>query len=72
MTLFEELCKEMGVKVEVGADGLYTGMTAALAIMTNEVILSDDESIFTLNWESQKELIKQNFYKVFPYMDKKS
>lgn len=70
MTYFEEFAMELLGKVEVGSDGLYTGMTAALALMTNGVILSDDESIFSLDWESQKELIKQNFYKAFPYMKK--
>lgn len=67
MTQFEEFAKEMGIEITVGKDGRYTGFASALAVMTNEVILSDDEEIFNLSWEKQKEIIKANFYKVFPY-----
>ena len=30
--------------------------------------LANDEEIFEMDWEDQKELVKANFYKVFPYM----
>lgn len=68
MTYFEKLAKEMNVKIELDDDGLYKGMCAALAIICTEVILSDDESIFNAGWETQKEIIKEKFYKTFPYM----
>lgn len=68
MTMFEEFAKEMNVKIETDNNGLYTGMCEALALMCNEVILSDDEQIRTLPWEEQKEIIKEKFYSTFPYM----
>ena len=68
MTQFEEFAKEMGVKIAVDGNGLYTGMCGALATMVTEVILSDDDEVFNLGWEEQKELVKGKFYKVFPYM----
>lgn len=68
MTQFEELAMELIGKVEVGNKGLYTGKTEALAQMTTAVILSDDDSVFELPWEDQKEIIKKEFYRVFPYM----
>ena len=68
MTYFEEFAKEIIGKVETDRKGFYTGKTKALAIMTNEVILSDDDAVFELPWGEQKELIKKAFYKTFPYM----
>lgn len=68
MTYFEELCKELGVKIQTGERGLYTGMTEALAQITTEVIMSDDDTIFDMDFDDQKKLIKAKFYKVFPYM----
>ena len=67
MTQFEEFAKEMNVMITLDKNGLYTGLSKALAIMTNEVILSDNETIFNLEWDRQKEIIKDKFYKVFPY-----
>ena len=70
MTDFEELANEMGIKIETDNNGLYCGMCKALALICNDVILSDDEKIFTLEWEEQKKIIKENFYNKFPYMKK--
>lgn len=70
MTQFEELAMELIGKVETGARGLYVGRTEALAKMTTEVIMSDDDAIFGLDWAEQKEIIKSKFYKVFPYLKK--
>lgn len=70
MTMFEEFAMEVIGKVEVGENGLYTKYTHELAIITNDIILSDDEKIFNLSWEEQKELIKKEFYRIFPYMAK--
>ena len=67
MTMFEELTKEMNVKIETDKNGLYVGMCGALASICTDVILSDDETIFNLPWEEQKEIVKEKFYKVFPY-----
>ena len=67
MTHFEEFAKEMNVKIETDENGLYVGMCGALASICTEVILSDDETIFNLPWEEQKEIVKEKFYKVFPY-----
>ncbi len=68
MTYFEEFANELNVKIETDKNGFYTGKCKALAIMTNEVILSDDEEIFNKSWEEQKEIIKESFYKTFPDM----
>ncbi len=68
MTYFEELATELNVKIEKDENGLYTGMCKVLAQMVNEIILSDDEKIFSLDWESQKKIIKDKFYSVFAYM----
>ena len=70
MTYFEELAMELNGKIERDAKGFYIKRTKALAQMVNEIILSDDEEIFNLSWEEQKELIKKEFYRVFPYMAK--
>lgn len=67
MTMFEELTKEMNVKIETDKNGLYVGMCGALASICTDVILSDDETIYNLPWEEQKEIVKEKFYKVFPY-----
>ncbi len=68
MTMFEEFATEVIGKVETNADGMYTKYTHELAIITNDIILSDDEEIFNLPWEDQKELIKKEFYRMFPYL----
>lgn len=68
MTMFEEFAKELNVEITTWNDGMYTGIAKALANMTNEVILSDDEEIFSKDWSDQKEIIKAKFYKTFPYM----
>ena len=68
MTMFEELTKEMNVKIETDKNGLYVGMCGALASICTDVILSDDEAIFNLPWEEQKKIVKEKFLKVFPYM----
>lgn len=70
MTFFEIFATEVIGKVEKDGRGFYTGKTKALAQMTNEVILSDNDEIADLSWEAQQEIIKKNFYKVFPYMNK--
>lgn len=70
MTDFEQLANEMQVKIETDKDGLYCGMCKALAIICNDIILSDDEEIFRLAWEEQKKIIMENFYNLFPYMKK--
>lgn len=71
MTQFEELAKELGVKITIDEKGFYTEYSKALANIVNEIILSDDEKIFNLEWNEQKEIIKRKFYKVFPYMENK-
>lgn len=68
MTQFEELCKEMRVPVETDKDGFYKGMCNALAVMVTEIITHDDNKIAFLSWDEQKIMIKEKFYKVFPYM----
>lgn len=68
MTAFEELAIEIIGKVEIGKDGFYTKHTRALATIINDIILSDET--FNLTWDEQKELIKEKFYKMFPYMKK--
>ena len=70
MTDFEVFADELNIKIETDKNGLYTGMCGALASICTEVILSDDETIFNLSWDEQKEIIKEKFYKVFPYMNK--
>ena len=67
MTMFEEFAQEMGIKITLNKRGLFDGMSAVLARMTNDIILSDDEKVFNLPWEQQKEMIREKFYKVFPY-----
>ena len=69
-TLFEQMASEMGIEITVNENGFYTKKAEALAVIANEVILSDDETIFNLPWEEQKEMIKEKFYSVFPYMAK--
>lgn len=68
MTHFEEFAKEMNVKIETDENGLYTGMCKALANICNDIILSDNENIRNAPWEIQKGLVKDEFYKIFPYM----
>ena len=70
MTAFEQLAMSLIGTVETGADGMYTGRTRALAEMVNAVILSDDEKIRRATWDEQREMIKAEFYKVFPYLKK--
>ena len=70
MTDFEVFANELNVKIETDKNGLYTGMCGVLANICTEVILSDDETIFNLSWGEQKEIIKEKFYKVFPYVNK--
>lgn len=69
MTIFHEFCNELNVPITVDNRGMYTGMCKALCLMVNDVILSDDEEIFSLPWEDQKKMIKEKFYSVFPYME---
>ena len=68
MTKFEALAHEMNVEITTLDNGFYSKKCAALAVITNEIILSDDEAIFNLSWEKQKEMIKAKFYSIFPYM----
>lgn len=68
MTQFEQFANELNVKITVDKIGLYSGMCRALADMTNDVILSDDEAVFNMSWDQQKEIIKERFYRTFPYM----
>ena len=67
MTNFEKLANELNVKIETNGDGLYTGMCGVLANICTNIILSDDETFFNLSWEKQKEIIKEKFYRIFPY-----
>lgn len=55
MTDFEAFANELNVKIETDKNGLYTGMCGVLASICTEVILSDDETIFNLSWDEQKE-----------------
>lgn len=68
MTHFEEFAIEVLGKIDIGNDGMYAGLTNALAKIATEVILSDDEEVFNLDWDSQKKLILDKFYGVFPYL----
>ncbi len=68
MTLFEELAQELGVEITTDRNGVYTGMCAALAAITSDVVLSEDERLFNMLWEDQKEVIAARFYIKFPYM----
>ena len=68
MTEFEALAKEMNVKVTTDTNGLYDGMCGALAAIATDIILSDDAAIFEADWETQKKMIKDRFYDIFPYM----
>lgn len=70
MTNFEAFATELNVKIEIDKNGLYTGICGALASICTEVILSNDEAVFNLSWDEQKEIIKEKFYKIFPYMNK--
>lgn len=70
MTRFEELAKELNVKIETDSTGLFKGMCAALYDISLDVTLSDNETIFSMPWEEQKEIVKEQFYSVFPYMKK--
>ena len=68
MTRFEELMKEIGIKPTTDGKGLYTGKAEALGIIANGIILSENETVFNLNWNEKKKLIKEKFYKTFPYL----
>ena len=68
MTRFEELLKEIGVESTVDENGCYTKKAEALAREANKIILSDDEKVFNLDWLIQKEMIKERFWSLFPYM----
>ena len=70
MTAFEIFAQEIGVVITTDNNGFYTGLCKALAVMTTEIILSDNDAIFELPWEVQKEMIADKFYKIFPYMKK--
>lgn len=70
MSDFEKLAMELNVPIMVDKDGWYKGITEALAKVVTDVILSDDEKIFRMPWEGQKEIIKERFFKTFPYMKK--
>ena len=70
MTDFELFCQEMNVPITLTVDGRYAGRCLALANITTDIILSDGETVFNMEWEQQKELIKERFYKAFPYMRK--
>lgn len=69
-TLFEQLSLELIGKIEIDNSGFYAGHTLALMHVVNDVILSDD--YFDMPWEMQKEIIINNFYAVFPYLDNMS
>jgi hypothetical protein len=68
--MFEELANEMNVEIETDKNGLYVGKCGALASICTDIILSDDETIFNMEWEEQKDIIKEKFYTIFPYMSK--
>lgn len=70
MTLFEEFALEIIGKVETDNKGFYKGHTLALMRECNKVILSDE--LYSLSWDRQKEIIKSNFYKLFPYLKRVS
>ena len=68
MTRFEELLKELNVESTVDENGFYTKKAEALAREANKIILSDDEKVFNLDWSIQKEMVKERFWSLFPYM----
>ena len=69
-TYFEEFVLDTIGTIERDSNKMYTGKTLALYQISLEITLSDDENIFNLSWEKQQELIKEKFYKTFPYMKK--
>ena len=70
MTEFEKFAQELNVEITHDKIGLYSGLCLALANITTDIILSDDETVFQMGWEEQKELIKDRFFRAFPYMKK--
>ena len=68
MTMFEQLAIEMGVEIKRDKQGFYTGITEALCKIATDVVLSDDDKLFEADWDTQKQIIKDRFYKAFPYM----
>ena len=66
MTYFEELAQDLGVEITTDENGLYTKRAAALAKITNDVLLSDET--FYLGWNEKRKLIADRFLNVFPYM----
>lgn len=68
MTRIEELLKELGVELTVDEHGLYTKKAEALAREAIKIVLSDNEEVFNLDWSIQKEMIKERFWSLFPYM----
>ena len=70
LTYFEEFVLDTIGTIERDNNKMYTGKTLALYQISLEITLSDDENIFNLPWEKQQKLIKEKFYKTFPYMKK--
>ena len=70
MTEFEKFAQELNVEITHDRIGLYSGLCLVLANITTDIILSDDEAVFQMSWEEQKELIKERFFRAFPYMKK--
>lgn len=67
MTEFEKFANEIGLNVETDSKGFYTGMTQALYVISVDVVLTDDN--YKLDWTEQKELIRNKFFRLFPYLN---
>ncbi len=68
LTYFEQFALDTIGTIEKDSNNMYTGKTLALYYISLNITLSDDENIFNLSWEKQQKLIKEKFYKAFPYM----
>lgn len=62
MTEFERLCAELNVPIELDDNGLYKGMTMALAVICCDVIMNG------ISETKIEEEVKAKFYEKFPYM----
>lgn len=68
MTAFEELANELNISLTTDEYGLYSGMARALALVCTDVLL--DPVTRDLDWAEQEPVIKEKFFRKFPYMVK--
>ena len=66
MSKLEELATELEINIDWNKEnGAYTGIAGALASVVAETLLNDNEIIYELSWDKQKDLIIQNFRRLF-------